>query len=196
MSGQKIVIASDHAGFDFKASLKNSLTGQGYEVIDLGTHGPESVDLSRHRGGPRGRHPGRQAERGVLICGTGIGISIAANRHPGIRAALCHDTTGARLSRQHNDANVLVLGARVTGIETALDCLRPSCPRRSKAAVTAAALTRWAEPPISNSKSPVFHDLPALRYFRASGSPIAGDADGAARKTPETVINALKRLHK
>ena len=64
-----------------------------------------------------------QAERGVLICGTGIGISIAANRHPGIRAALCHDTTGARLSRQHNDANVQVLGARVTGIETAIDCL-------------------------------------------------------------------------
>jgi ribose 5-phosphate isomerase B len=123
MSGQKIVIASDHAGFDFKASLKDQLTGQGYEVIDLGTHGPESVDYPDFAAALAGAIREGEAERGVLICGTGIGISIAANRHPGIRAALCHDTTGARLSRQHNDANVLVLGARVTGIETAIDCL-------------------------------------------------------------------------
>ena len=118
MSGQKIVIASDHAGFDFKASLKESLTGQGYEVIDLGTHGPESVDYPDYAAALAGAIREGQAERGVLVCGTGIGISIAANR-----AALCHVTTGARVSRQLNDANVLVLGARVTGIETALDCL-------------------------------------------------------------------------
>jgi ribose 5-phosphate isomerase B len=123
MSGQKIVIASDHAGFDFKASLKDQLAGQGYEVIDLGTHGPESVDYPDFAAALADAIREGRAERGVLICGTGIGISIAANRHPGIRAALCHDTTGARLSRQHNDANVLVLGARVTGIETAVDCL-------------------------------------------------------------------------
>ncbi|MBI3708891.1 MAG: RpiB/LacA/LacB family sugar-phosphate isomerase, partial [Proteobacteria bacterium] len=65
-----------------------------------------------------------RARRGVLICGTGIGISIAANRHPGIRAAPCHDTTTARLARQHNDANVLALGGRLLGIEVARDCLR------------------------------------------------------------------------
>jgi ribose 5-phosphate isomerase B len=65
-----------------------------------------------------------RASRGVLVCGTGIGISIAANRHAHVRAALCHDTTTARLCREHNDANVLVLGARTTGIETARDCLR------------------------------------------------------------------------
>jgi ribose 5-phosphate isomerase B len=123
MSGQKIVIASDHAGFDFKASIKDRLAGEGYEVIDLGTHGPESVDYPDYAAALAGAIREGRAERGVLICGTGIGISIAANRHPGIRAALCHDTTGARLSRQHNDANVLVLGARVTGIETAQDCL-------------------------------------------------------------------------
>ena len=119
MSGQKIVIASDHAGFDFKASLKDTLAGQGYEVIDLGTNGPESVDYPDYAAALAGAIREGRAERGVLICGTGIGISIAANRHPGIRAALCHDTTGARLSRQHNDANVLVLGARVTGHNSA-----------------------------------------------------------------------------
>ncbi|QQP88990.1 ribose 5-phosphate isomerase B [Skermanella sp. TT6] len=123
MSKQKLVIASDHAGFDFKASLKDSLAGQGYEVIDLGAHSTESVDYPDIAAALAGAIRDGSADRGILICGTGIGISIAANRHAGIRAALCHDTTGARLSRQHNDANVLVMGARVTGIEVAKDCV-------------------------------------------------------------------------
>jgi ribose 5-phosphate isomerase B len=123
MSGQKIVIASDHAGFDFKASLKNSLTGQGYEVIDLGTHGPESVDYPDFAAALANAIREGEAERGVLVCGTGIGISIAANRHRHVRAALCHDVTTARLSRQHNDANVLALGARIVGAGVARECL-------------------------------------------------------------------------
>ena len=123
MSAQKIVIASDHAGFELKASLKQSLQDEGYEVLDLGAHNTESVDYPDFAAALAGAIRDGEAERGILICGTGIGISIAANRHPGIRAALCHDTTGARLSRQHNDANVLVLGARMVGAEVAKDCV-------------------------------------------------------------------------
>ncbi|WP_158047286.1 ribose 5-phosphate isomerase B [Skermanella pratensis] len=123
MSKQKLAIASDHAGFDFKASLKDSLAGQGYEMVDLGAHSTDSVDYPDIAAALAAAIRDGTAERGILICGTGIGISIAANRHAGIRAALCHDTTGARLSRQHNDANVLVMGARVTGIEVAKDCV-------------------------------------------------------------------------
>jgi ribose 5-phosphate isomerase B len=123
MSAQKIVIASDHAGFELKASLKQSLQDEGYEVLDLGTHNTESVDYPDFAAALAGAIRDGEAERGILICGTGIGISIAANRHPGIRAALCHDTTGARLSRQHNDANVLVLGARTVGVDVAKDCV-------------------------------------------------------------------------
>jgi ribose 5-phosphate isomerase B len=123
MSAQKIVIASDHAGFELKASLKQSLQDEGYEVLDLGAHSTESVDYPDFAAALAGAIRDGEAERGILICGTGIGISIAANRHPGIRAALCHDTTGARLSRQHNDANVLVLGARMVGAEVAKDCV-------------------------------------------------------------------------
>jgi len=123
MSAQKIVIASDHAGFELKASLKQSLLDEGYEVLDLGAHSTESVDYPDFAAALAGAIRNGQAERGILICGTGIGISIAANRHPGIRAALCHDTTGARLSRMHNDANVLVLGARMVGAEVAKDCV-------------------------------------------------------------------------
>jgi len=119
----RIALGADHAGVAAKQHLKETLVRAGHEVSDLGTQGEASVDYPDFAHAVAHAVAEGRAERGVLICGTGIGISIAANRHPGIRAALCHDTTGARLSRQHNDANVLVLGARVTGIETALDCL-------------------------------------------------------------------------
>jgi len=123
MTQQIIALASDHAGYDLKTLLKEDLERQGYEVLDLGTHGPESVDYPDfgHAMG-RALEAGR-AERGVLVCGSGIGISIAANRHPGVRAALCHDETSARLARAHNDANVLALGARLIGSEVAKSCL-------------------------------------------------------------------------
>lgn len=124
MSVIKIAIASDHAGYPLKQQLDEELQRLGYEVLDLGTNGPESVDYPDFGHALGERVASGEAGRGVLVCGTGIGISIAANRNPRVRAALCHDTTSARLSRQHNDANVLVLGARMTGVEVALDCLR------------------------------------------------------------------------
>jgi ribose 5-phosphate isomerase B len=122
MSGDRIAIASDHAGFELKAALKQFLS-EDHEVIDLGTHGPESVDYPDFGAAMAAAVASGEAGRGILICGTGIGISIAANRHAGVRAALCHDVTTARLSRQHNDANVLVLGARVVGLDVARDCV-------------------------------------------------------------------------
>jgi ribose 5-phosphate isomerase B len=124
MSAKPIAIASDHAGFELKESLSESLSQMGYEVLDLGTKGPESVDYPDYGEAlARAVQEGR-AERGVLVCGTGIGISMAANRVAGVRAANCHDETSARLAREHNDANVLALGARLIGVEVAKDCLR------------------------------------------------------------------------
>ncbi len=119
-----VAIASDHAGFPLKAELSASLVGLGYSVLDLGTDGVESVDYPDFADALAGAIAGERAKWGVLICGTGIGIAMAANRHRHVRAAYCHDTTDARLTRQHNDANVLALGARTTGVETANDCLR------------------------------------------------------------------------
>ncbi len=120
----KIAVASDHAGFELKEALRADLVEQGHDVLDLGTNSLDSVDYPDF-----GRTAGEaiaagRAELGVLVCGTGIGISIAANRVPGARTALCHDSTTARLSREHNDANILALGARVIGVETARDCVR------------------------------------------------------------------------
>ena len=116
---QRIHLASDHAGFDLKATLAQHLTGLCYEVIDDGTYSKDSCDY------PVFAHKLCEAVElencpGILICGTGIGMSLAANRHPGIRAALCTTELHARFGRRHNNANVLCLGARVTGVELAL----------------------------------------------------------------------------
>ena len=92
-------------------------------VLDLGTNGPDSGDYPDYADGLATAIKGTRAKIGVLICGSGIGISIAANRHSGIRAALCHDTLTARLARQHNDANVLAMGARIIDADVAKDCL-------------------------------------------------------------------------
>lgn len=118
-----IAIASDHAGVEMKAALRALLEGQGRVVLDLGTDGAASVDYPDFADAVAAALADGRATLGVLICGTGIGISIAANRHRHVRAALCHSSTDARLSRQHNNANVLVLGARTTGIEVAKDCV-------------------------------------------------------------------------
>jgi ribose 5-phosphate isomerase B len=123
MSSERIAIASDHAGFELKSSLKEWLVAQGHEVLDLGTDGPASVDYPDFADAMAGAVRSGQATRGVLVCGSGIGISIAANRHREVRAALCHDVTSARLARLHNDANVIALGARLVGAEVARDCL-------------------------------------------------------------------------
>lgn len=123
MSAATIAIASDHGGYDLKQLLIDDLKAKGHEVLDLGTNGPESVDYPDYAELMAGAIKDGKAGRGVLLCGTGIGISIAANRHPQLRAALVHDALTARLSRLHNDANVIVMGGRILGIELAKDCL-------------------------------------------------------------------------
>ncbi|MFC3051171.1 ribose 5-phosphate isomerase B [Kordiimonas pumila] len=123
MSDNIIAVACDHAGFSLKEDIKSHLASQGYQVLDLGTNGSESVDYPDFGRAMGDAIASDKASRGILICGSGIGISIAANRNPAVRAALCESGLSARLSRQHNDANVLALGARLIGIETALDCV-------------------------------------------------------------------------
>jgi ribose 5-phosphate isomerase B len=124
MSRDVIALASDHGGVELKTLLKEELLKAGHGVLDLGTEGPASVDYPDFAEAMAETIRSGAATRGVLICGTGIGISIAANRYPFIRAALVNDVTTARLCRQHNDANVLVLGGRVIGPEVARDCLK------------------------------------------------------------------------
>ncbi len=124
MSVKSVAIAADHAGFELKSALKEDLAAMGYSILDLGTSGPESVDYPDFAQALVEALRHGQATRGVLVCGSGIGMSIAANRHPGIRAALCHNADAARLARQHNDANVLVLGARTIDEEAARECVR------------------------------------------------------------------------
>jgi ribose 5-phosphate isomerase B len=121
---EAIAIASDHAGFDLKALLKQELAALGFEPLDLGTDSSSSVDYPDFADRLAEAVKAGKAKRGVLICGTGIGISIAANRHRHIRAAVVHDVTSARLSRLHNNANVLCLGARLVGTDVAKDCLK------------------------------------------------------------------------
>lgn len=124
MTRERIGLASDHAGFALKAVLRQRLVEWGFEVLDLGTDSEERVDYPEFGDKLARAVADGEVARGVVVCGTGVGISIAANRHPGVRAALCHDVTGARLSRQHNDANVLALGQRMIGQAVAVDCLR------------------------------------------------------------------------
>ena len=118
-----IAIASDHAGFQLKTELKNDMSSRGFEVLDLGADGSESVDYPDFGYALAKAIKEGRAGRGVLVCGSGIGISIAANRHKEIRAALIHDALGARMCRLHNDANVICFGGRMIGSDVAHDCL-------------------------------------------------------------------------
>ena len=120
----RIAIGSDHAGFALKSLLTDQLRADGHEVLDQGTHDLASVDYPDFGTAVAVQVTTGQADVGVCVCGTGVGISIAANRVPGARAALVHDTTTARLSRQHNDANIVCFGERTTGVEVARDALR------------------------------------------------------------------------
>lgn len=123
MSQNTLAIASDHGGVEMKTILKEELIARGIAVLDLGTDGPGSVDYPDFAAAMAKVIREGKAEAGILICGTGIGISIAANRYPEIRAALVHDGYTARMARLHNDANVMCLGGRVIGVEIAKDCL-------------------------------------------------------------------------
>jgi len=124
MTSRTVALAADHGGYDLKELLKKELQGWGYEVLDLGTDGTASVDYPDYAEAMAAAIRAKAADSGVLVCGTGIGISIAANRHPDIRAALVHDGMTARLAREHNDANVVVFGGRTTGPDTAKECLK------------------------------------------------------------------------
>lgn len=112
----RLVVGSDHGGFRLKAELLPLLRERaGLTAVDLGTHGDESVDYPDFAHAVAREILEGRADRGLLVCGTGVGMSIAANRHKGIRAVCCSDVYSARLSRQHNDANVLCIGERVLG---------------------------------------------------------------------------------
>ncbi len=116
-----IYIASDHAGFHLKQHIIDFLHESGREVTDLGTKSTESVDYPDYALQLANHMKDDPTARGILICGSGIGISIGANRHPHIRCALCRSGLEATLARQHNDANVVALGERITGVEMARD---------------------------------------------------------------------------
>ncbi len=121
--GERIAVAADHGGFALKEAVAEVLRDRGYSIVDLGTNSADAVDYPEFGEALARAVLDGRAARGVLMCATGIGVGIAANRYPGIRAAVCHSTETARLARAHNDANVLVLGGRILDRETALACL-------------------------------------------------------------------------
>jgi ribose 5-phosphate isomerase B len=116
-----LAIASDHAGVSYKKDLIAYLTEKGYECINLGTDTEDSVDYPLYADAVCKKVTTGEADLGILICGTGIGMSIAANKHKGIRAGLCGDPESAALTRQHNNANVLCMGARILSFEKAIE---------------------------------------------------------------------------
>jgi ribose 5-phosphate isomerase B len=118
-----IAIASDHAAIDLKSALVQWLRGQGYEVLDLGPTGTESVDYPDYGYKLASAVAAGDAAKGIALCGSGIGISIAVNRHADVRCALVSEELSARLAREHNDANVIAMGARLIGIEQAKACV-------------------------------------------------------------------------
>ena len=119
-----IALGADHAGYELKEALKSWLINHGYHVLDLGTHSTESVDYPDYAILVGEAVADHKVERGLLVCGTGIGMTITANKVRGVRAALCGDLYTARMSREHNDANVLVLGGRLMGADMSADILR------------------------------------------------------------------------
>jgi len=120
----RVAIGSDHAGFELKELLVSLLGESGHEVSDLGTHGREAVDYPDFAEAVAVAVRNGEAERGIVVCGSGVGASVAANKVPGIRAGLCHDVYSAHQGVEHDDVNVLVLGARVIGVEVANEVVR------------------------------------------------------------------------
>lgn len=118
---KKIVIGCDHGGFDLKNDIIKHLENRGFEVCDVGTYSKDSCAYPDYAKALCQKIQSKEFPLGILVCGTGIGMSMAANKHKGIRAACCSDTFSARMTRMHNDANVLCLGGRVVGMGLALD---------------------------------------------------------------------------
>ena len=119
----RIALAADHAGYELKDALAAWLKEAGHEIIDVGTNGPESVDYPQYGTKLAAEVAAGRAERGIAVCGSGIGISIAINRESKCRCARVDDPLSARLAREHNDANVLALGARLIGADMARACV-------------------------------------------------------------------------
>jgi ribose 5-phosphate isomerase B len=119
-----IALGADHAGWPLKEVVKAWLADRGHEIIDFGTHTADSVDYPDYASLVGEALGAGTAQRGVLVCGTGIGMAIAANKVPGVRAATCADAFTARMAREHNDTNVLALGARIIGNEEAIEIVR------------------------------------------------------------------------
>jgi len=119
----KIALASDHAAFELKAQLADWLREAGHEIADLGTNGPDSVDYPDFGARLAEHVAAGQSERGIALCGSGIGISIAVNRNAAVRCALVSEPLSAALAREHNDANAIAIGARLTGIDMAKACV-------------------------------------------------------------------------
>jgi ribose 5-phosphate isomerase B len=117
----KIALGADHGGFELKNEIRMHLEGHGIEVMDLGTHSKESVDYPKFGFLVGDAVTAGRADLGIVVCGTGLGISMAANKVQGIRAAVCTETYSARMAREHNNANILALGGRVTGVGLALE---------------------------------------------------------------------------
>ena len=121
----RIAVGSDHAGYDLKAEIKRAVEEWGHEVVDMGSHaGEEGVDYPDYARAVAEAVARDEYDCGILICGTGLGVSITANKVPGVRAALCHETYTARMARSHNKANVLCMGGRVLGVGVATDVTR------------------------------------------------------------------------
>lgn len=119
----KVAIASDHAGFTLKTLIVEKLRHDGYDVIDLGTHNLDRVDYPDYAQRVGEALQQKNAERGILLCGSGVGVCVAANKMRGIRAAICHDTYSAHQGVEHDDMNVLVLGAQIIGTAAAFECV-------------------------------------------------------------------------
>ena len=120
----RIVLGSDHAGFEMKQQILDFVGGLGYEVLDVGANSAAPSDYPDYAEATAVAIRNRQAERGILICGSGVGASVAANKIPGIRAAVCHDCYSAHQGVEHDDMNILVLGSRVIAINLAFDLVR------------------------------------------------------------------------
>ena len=117
----RVALGADHGGYELKEAIRTHLEAQGVEVQDLGTHSTDSVDYPKYGFLVGDAINKREADLGIVVCGTGQGIAMAANKMPGIRAAVCTETFSARMAREHNNANVLSMGGRVTGVGLALD---------------------------------------------------------------------------
>lgn len=119
----RIAMTADHAGFEMKNQLAEWLLADGHEIVDLGTNGPESVDYPRYGAILADALADGRAERGITVCGSGIGVAIAANRNPACRCAQVSEPLSASLARKHNDCNAIAIGARLIGLEMAKACI-------------------------------------------------------------------------